>query len=134
MPNLIDQIAQIQRENPKFRRFQGLRLRRALRHGVVIMGEIAGCALIEAYGRSGNAVPQHELGAPQWRAKCNDRKERDRIVFGDDNVNRPHPYVLAGVSIEALLDRTAQLAPPYILRSHDSAPRFQARGDSKAIC
>jgi hypothetical protein len=85
-------------------------------------------ALIEADGRSGNAVSQHELGATHRRSKSQDRKERDRIVFGDDDVNGSHPYVLTGISIKTLLGRTAQLAPPYFLPRHDPAPPLSSPG------
>jgi hypothetical protein len=79
-------------------------------------------------------MPQHELGRAQRRAQGHNRKKRDRIVFGDRDVNGLYLYVLAGKLIDPRLGRTAQLAPSHLLRSHDpSPPRPQARDDSKVI-
>jgi hypothetical protein len=90
-------------------------------------------ALIQAGRRSGDAVSQHELGRAHRRAKSHNRKERDRIVFSDGDVNALYAYGLTGEPIQAHLRRTTQLAPAYFLRSHDRAPRIQDRDNPKAI-
>ena len=82
---------------------------------------------------SGDPVPQHVFGATQGRAIGQDGEKRDRIVFGDRDVDDLDSDVLTGELVDTRCGRTAQIAPPHLLRRLIVPLGSAAREEPRAI-